>query len=135
MGPIRWTNRRTCRALTILLITCQALGVVSTCAAANLQGLDLSSFQGDVSQTTWNNIKNVQGKQFGFVRASRGATFGPDVPPGTNDGAPYNRFDDWAFVNNITRGTNAGLLMGSYHFNRADVNTGVGAGIDEANHY
>src|SRR3954470_24823109 len=103
--------------------------------AAHTQGLDLSSYQGTVSQTTWNNIKNVQGKQFGFVRASRGATFGPDVPPGTNDGAPYNRFDDWAFVNNITRGTNAGLLMGSYHFNRADVNTGVGAGIDEANHY
>ena len=42
-------------------------------------------------------------------------TFGPDVPAGTNDGDPYNRFDDWAFVNNITRGTDAGLLMGSYH--------------------
>src|SRR6187401_3387666 len=107
MRLIRWTNQRTCRALAVLLATCQALAVVSTCVAANLQGLDLSSYQGDISQTTWNNIKNVQGKQFGFVRASRGATFGPDVPPGTNDGTPYNRFDDWAFVNNITRGTNA----------------------------
>src|SRR4051812_24498990 len=120
-------------ALIILLTVCMAFATACMCIAANIQGLDLSSYQGNVSQSTWNNIKNVQGKQFGFVRASRGATFGPVVPPGTNDGAPYNRFDDEQFVNNITRGTAAGLLMGSYHFNRADIagNTGV----DEANHY
>ena len=107
--------------------------MVSNCRGANLQGLDLSSWQGDISQATWNNIKNVHGKQFGFVRASRGATFGPLVPAGADDGDPYNRFDDEFFVNNITRGTAAGLLMGSYHFNRAEIVGNTGA--DEANHY
>jgi len=133
MRLICMKNRRKLRALARLLGAVPAIVLVSTCAAANLQGLDLSSWQGNISQTTWNNIKNVQGKQFGFVRASRGATFGPIVPPGTNDGNPYNRFDDQYFVNNITRGTAAGLLMGSYHFNRADIAGNTGA--DEANHY
>ncbi len=127
------TNRRKLPALAALLAAWPAIIVVSTCAAANLQGLDLSSWQGNVSQTTWNNIKNSQGKQFGFVRASRGATFGPVVPAGENSGADYNRFDDVQFVNNITRGTAAGLLMGMYHFNRADISGNTGA--DEANHF
>jgi autotransporter-associated beta strand protein len=122
------------RIVLVMLIGIAATAIFSSMGMAqNLQGLDLSSYQGDISQATWNNIKNVQGKQFGFVRASRGATFGPFVPPGTNDGAPYNRFDDRFFVNNITRGTNAGMLMGSYHFNRADIAGNTGA--DEANHY
>ncbi|MEO6436349.1 MAG: autotransporter-associated beta strand repeat-containing protein, partial [Tepidisphaeraceae bacterium] len=93
--------------------------------------MDLSSWQGDVSQATWNLIEDT--KKFGFVRASRGATFGPIVPVGENDGDPYNRFDDRFFVQNITRGTAAGMLMGSYHFNRADIAGNTGA--DEANHY
>jgi autotransporter-associated beta strand protein len=135
MRLINSTNRRIYRALAGLLSTVLAVVEVSTCAAANTQGLDLSSWQGNVSQTTWNAIKNSQGKQFGFARASRGATFGPVVPAGENDGDGYNRFDDPQFVNNITRGTAAGLLMGPYHFNRAEINTGVGAGIDEANHF
>src|SRR4051794_14403131 len=121
------------RALSALLGIVLSFAVVSICAAANTQGLDLSSWQGTVSQTTWNNIKNVQGKLFGFARASRGATFGPVVPSSENDGDGYNRFDDPQFVNNITSGTVAGLLMGSYHFNRAELAGNTGA--DEANHY
>src|SRR5262249_20111076 len=102
MRLIGSTNRGHRCVLAALLAAAPTLVVVSTCVAARTQGLDLSSYQGNVSQTTWNNIKTLQGKQFGFVRASRGATFGPVVPPGTNDGTPYNRFDDEQFVNNIT---------------------------------
>src|SRR4051794_23072038 len=128
-----WTNLRERCAFSTLLLMVLLVVPVPNSEAANVQGLDLSSFQGNVSQTTWNNIKTLQGKQFAFVRASRGATFGPVVPPGTNDGAPYNRFDDEQFVNNITRATTAGLLTGFYHFDRADISGNTGT--DEANHF
>ncbi len=93
-------------------------------------GLDTSSAANTnaPSQTQWNNAKNsgwaaagIPSFQFAFVRSSRG---------GTSDAT---RLDDAHFYDNITRGTNAGMLVGSYHYARADVATHTAA--DDANHY
>ena len=39
-------------------------------------GLDISAWQGNISQTTWNNIHNVENRQFIILRSSRGGTTG-----------------------------------------------------------
>src|SRR5439155_8866430 len=87
------------------------------------------------------------GRDFVFIRASRGGTTGEDHRSGgypVGDRTFTNlsqRYDDPYFVQNITRATAAGLLAGPYHFARADIieTTGNSGGIenngtDEANH-
>ncbi len=113
-----------------------------------LLGLDVSAYQGDISQTTWNNIRNVENRQFVFIRSSRGGTTGEDhrqggYPAGNNTFFNLSqRYDDPYFIQNITRATTAGMFAGSYHFSRPDViattpNSGgiANTGIDEANHF
>ena len=39
-------------------------------------GLDISAWQGNISQTTWNNIRNVENRAFVVLRSSRGGTTG-----------------------------------------------------------
>src|SRR6184192_4520570 len=87
--------------------------------AQRVLGLDVSTYQGDISQTTWNNIRNVENRQFVFIRASRGGTTGEDhrqggYPSGNN--TFYNlsqRYDDPYFIQNINRATSAGLFAGT----------------------
>ncbi|MFO0849681.1 MAG: GH25 family lysozyme [Gemmataceae bacterium] len=111
-------------------------------------GLDISAWQGNISQTTWNNLFAVENRQFVFLRASRGGTTGVDNRQGgypANNDTTFNlsqRYDDPYFVQNITRATAAGMFAGSYHFSRPDViatTPGSGGvantGADEANHF
>lgn len=104
-----------------------------------LLGLDVSAWQGNISQTTWNNIRIVENRQFVFIRASRGGTTGEDHRQGgypSNDDTFFSlsqRYDDPYFIQNINRATTAGMFAGSYHFSRPDVVTNTGA--DEADHY
>src|SRR3954468_1567292 len=104
-----------------------AIGLLANCeqtAAQRVFGLDTSSAANfDVTQTQWNNAYNVGGAgfssfQFAFVRSNHGV-------PATGG------TDDTIFYNNMLRGNNAGLLMGSYNYIQADLNTAVA----EANHY
>ncbi len=100
-------------------------------------GLDISAWQGNISQATWNNIHNVNGRDFVFLRASRGGTTGyynqsdPQNKNGQN--TLSQRYDDPYFVQNITRATAAGMFAGSYHFARLDIVSNTGT--DEANHF
>lgn len=111
-------------------------------------GLDISAWQGNISQTTWNNLGNVEDRGFVFLRSSRGGTTGfynqnnaaNDNPPGQNTFS--QRYDDPYFVQNINRATSAGIYAGSYHFSRPDIvattlNSGgiANSGVDEANHF
>jgi autotransporter-associated beta strand protein len=113
-----------------------------------LLGLDVSAWQGNISQSTWNNIRIVENRQFVFLRASRGGTTGVDHRAGgypSNDNDTFNlsqRYDDPYFVQNVNRATAAGMFAGSYHFSRPDViattpNSGgiANNGTDEANHF
>ena len=111
-------------------------------------GLDFSAWQGNVSQTTWNNLRNVENRQFIIARSSRGGTTGfynqsnasNTNPPGQNTFS--QRYDDPYFIQNMNRVTVAGMFAGSYHFSRPDIiestlNSGDirNSGTDEANHF
>jgi autotransporter-associated beta strand protein len=113
-----------------------------------LLGLDVSAWQGNISQTTWNNLRTVENRQFVFLRATRGGTTGVDhraggYPAGdTTNFSLSQRYDDPYFVQNINRATTAGMFAGSYHFARPDIiatttnaNGIANTAIDEANHY
>ena len=127
-----------------------ALLVAGTPAVAQQRalGLDISAWQGNISQGTWNNIRNVENRQFVFLRSSRGGTTGyynqsnagNNNPPGQN--TLSQRYDDPYFVQNINQATTAGIYAGSYHFSRPDIiastlNSGgiANTGADEANHF
>src|SRR6478735_2127466 len=131
--------------------------------AQRVLGLDVSAWQGSLSTTSWTTFHRPtdqqvggvfgDGRDFVFIRSSRGGTTGEDhrqggYPAGNN--TFYNlsqRYDDPYFVQNINRATSAGLFAGSYHFDRADIlattlnsdgvtTAGVANdGADEANHF
>src|SRR5436190_6988676 len=100
-------------------------------------GIDVSAWQGNITAANWATLKRAtnqqvsgiygDGRDFVFIRSSRGGTTGEDhrqggYPSGNN--TFYNlaqRYDDPYFVQNINRATSAGLFAGSYHFDRADI--------------
>jgi GH25 family lysozyme M1 (1,4-beta-N-acetylmuramidase) len=87
-------------------------------AAVDIQGIDISHWQGTISKTTWGSIKDA-GYDFVFMKATQG-----------------NSYNDPEFANNITRSTSKGLLAGPYHF--CELDTGYGDPTDpvtEANHF
>ena len=135
-----------------------ALTMVSQVSAQStgnrMLGLDVSAWQGNISQTTWNNISNVENRKFVFIRASRGGTTGEyhpggGYPSGDNTEARLSqRYDDPYYIQNVNRATAAGMFAGSYHFSRPDIiastpnsnppggTAGVdNNGTDEANHF
>ncbi len=109
-------------------------------------GIDVSAWQGNWSQTLWNNLHNVDDRDFAFIRSSRGGTTGYYNQNNSDNDPPTNtlsqRYDDPYFVQNITRATNAGMFAGAYHFGRMEIvaSTPYADGIanngtDEANHF
>jgi lysozyme len=81
-------------------------------ATTTVLGLDVSHWQGTIN---WAQVRS-SGKVFAFVKA-------------TND--DLGAYDDSMFVQNMTNGKAAGLLMGAYH---AASNPLAGA-VAEANHF
>jgi autotransporter-associated beta strand protein len=109
-------------------------------------GLDISAWQGNISQTNWNNIRTNENRQFVILRSSRGGTTGfynqNDAANVQGLNTNSQRYDDPYYVQNINRATTAGMFAGSYHFSRPDIieNTlnsgGVrNSGTDEADHF
>lgn len=134
------------------LLVAALLSVVATCArpafAQRVLGLDVSTYQGNITQTQWNNIRVEDNRQFAFIRSSRGGTTGEDhrqggYPGGNNTFFNLSeRYDDPYFVQNINRASTAGLFAAPYHFSRLDVvastpnSNGIpNNGTDEANHF
>jgi autotransporter-associated beta strand protein len=126
-------------ALARIMCSLAALGAAAVPALAQQRvlGLDISAWQGNISQTTWNNFLNAENREFAFIRSSRGGTTGyynqsdPNNENGQN--TLSQRYDDPYFVQNITRATNAGILAGSYHFSRPNILSNTGT--DEADHF
>lgn len=75
-----------------------AMALVPAAMADRPDGLDVSYWQGDITQSEWNQIAG-SGKVFGFCRASAGIDYA-----------------DSTLANNMSRATQAGLIMGVYHF-------------------
>jgi hypothetical protein len=117
------------RDFFIVTVACLVIAGAAAPALAQQRalGLDISAWQGNISQTTWNNIRNVENRQFVFLRSSRGGTTGYDhlrggYPANNNTAFTLSqRYDDPYFVQNINRATAAGMFAGSYHFGRMDV--------------
>jgi autotransporter-associated beta strand protein len=142
-----------------MLLAATVLFAASVPASAQrVLGIDVSAWQGNLSVNNWATLHRAtnqqvsgvygDGRDFVFIRASRGGTTGEDhrsggYPPTDNTFTNLSqRYDDPYFVQNITRATAAGMLAGSYHFSRPDIiaTTGNSGGIpnngtDEANHF
>jgi GH25 family lysozyme M1 (1,4-beta-N-acetylmuramidase) len=78
--------------------------------AQTILGIDVSHHQGNIN---WNLVAN-DGKVFAFVKATEGFTY-----------------NDPNFTTYMNNGTNAGVVMGAYHFARPDNNSAS----DEADHF
>ena len=152
MPPIRlqrWRRHRVHLWLGVPVVFLAATTAAHAQSSGNrILGIDVSAWQGNISQTTWNNLRSVENRQFAFMRASRGGTTGFDKRAGgypSNDNDDYSlsqRYDDPYFVQNMNRATAAGMFVGSYHFSRPDVittttNSGgiANTAVDEADHY
>jgi autotransporter-associated beta strand protein len=150
---VRVDQRLTLSGLEVFAVTFAVLfGAAVPAWAERSLGLDVSAWQGNISQETWDKIHDGfmgdEGRDFVFIRSSRGGTTGfynqsnpeNNNPPGQN--TLSQRYDDPYFVQNITRATNAGMLAGPYHFSRPDIlaSTPHSGGIpnfgaDEADHF
>ncbi|MGC3957168.1 MAG: GH25 family lysozyme [Verrucomicrobiota bacterium] len=131
---------------TVLLWLCLMASQPAFAQTQRLLGLDISAWQLNISQTTWNNIRTNENRQFVFLRSSRGGTTGyynqndSDNSDGLN--TLSQRYDDPYFVQNVNRATAAGMYVGAYHFSRPDIiaTTTNAAGIantgtNEADHF
>ncbi len=123
-----------------------ATAFTASAQVTRLLGLDISAWQGSISQTTWNNVRTNENRHFIILRSSRGGTTGvynqnyPNNNFGTN--TLSQRYDDPYYVQNINRVPAAGMYAGSYHFSRPDIiatttNSGgiPNSGTDEADHF
>ncbi|MCX6892137.1 MAG: hypothetical protein NTX51_11515, partial [Verrucomicrobia bacterium] len=117
-------------ARNLALVACSAALVGGGAADASAQiqrllGLDVSAWQGSISQTTWNNIHNVENRQFIIIRSSRGGTTGyydqNDSGNANGRNTLSQRYDDPYYIQNINRVVAAGMFAGSYHFSRPDI--------------
>ncbi len=78
--------------------------------AQSVYGIDVSHYQGTID---WNQVAN-DGKVFAWCKATESTGF-----------------TDSEFLNNVTNGMAAGVVMGAYHFAHPDANSAT----DEANYF
>jgi GH25 family lysozyme M1 (1,4-beta-N-acetylmuramidase) len=81
-------------------------------------GEDVSHFQGDISQSTWNQMF-AEGKRFAFIKATEGLT-GPN---------------DLTMSNNVARAGAAGLLAGVYHLAHPENRPTTNGAVSEATNF
>src|SRR3954465_9300074 len=79
--------RHRCSVLAVIAVSVLCCAA-SPAAAQRALGIDVSAYQGNMSSSTWTTIYNG-GRQFVFLRASRGGTTGYDrgqggYPAGNN---------------------------------------------------
>ena len=145
-----------------IAIVAALLCLATPVSAQRILGVDVSAHQSDISTANWATLKRAtnqqvsgvfgDGRDFVFIRSSRGGTTGEDHRQGGYAlGDTFftlsQRYDDPYFVQNMNRSTAAGFLAGSYHFARPDVmatnlnSDGVttagfdNTGTDEADHF
>ena len=133
-------------AAAIALGALLTIGIPAAAQIPRALGLDISAWQGNISQTTWNNLRNVENRQFIILRSSRGGTTGYYNQNDASNSQGLNtlsqRYDDPYYIQNINRVTAAGMFAGSYHFSRPDIiastlnaNGIPNSGADEADHF
>jgi GH25 family lysozyme M1 (1,4-beta-N-acetylmuramidase) len=88
-----------------------ALALSLEALAQTILGVDVSHYQGTIN---WAQVQSPGNKVFAFAKATEGTTI-----------------TDADFVTNVTGGTNAGVVMGAYHFAHPETNTAT----SEANYF
>jgi len=96
---------KTIPTLTAVLAT--ACLVIPQANATNILGIDVSAFQGNITQTGWNDVHADLPCVFAFARATTG----------------FNFSEDGTYHNNVARGKAAGIKMGAYEFSHLYANT------------
>jgi lysozyme len=91
---------------TATAVIATACLIIPAANATNILGIDVSAYQGSLTQTDWNDIAGA-GANFAFARATTG----------------YDYSEDSTYPNNMKYGKAAGLLMGAYHFSHLYANT------------
>jgi autotransporter-associated beta strand protein len=138
-------NLRAFSVCVLAALTVTALPEIVRAQTRSL-GIDISAWQGNLPQATWNSFAGAGNRDFVFIRSSRGGTTGFYNQSNADNDPPTNtlsqRYDDPYFVQNITRATNAGMFAGAYHFGRMDIiastlnaNGIANNGTDEADHF
>jgi autotransporter-associated beta strand protein len=128
--------RKYFKQLTAVAVAAWLLGG-SSASGQRILGLDVSYWQGEITQSGWNTAFSTGNRKFVMVRSSRGGTTGLDQDQGTPGGGTTStlshRYDDPRFFQNMIRANNAGLFTAPYHFARPDIAGNTGA--DEAEHF
>ena len=91
------TSRRGFTQAVCGLVGWAVLGLAAPSAEAQLNGIDVSHYQGSVN---WASVKKA-GNSFGFAKATEGTSY-----------------TDPNFASNWSRMKNAGVIPGAYHFGR-----------------
>src|SRR5437763_497987 len=140
-------RRRKLLALAVALSSPAA--ALAQSSGNRVVGVDVSDWQNQNPENqpiNWSLVHTPTaqgggGKDFAFIRSSRGGTSGT-YNEQTRAGTLAQRYDDFAFEYNITNAFAAGVLAGPYHFIRADIvtytsggNTITHTGTDEADHF
>jgi autotransporter-associated beta strand protein len=109
--------------LSVATLATTFLGFAAPAHSQRVKGLDTSSAANGSapSEELWEEAW-AQDYRFAFFRSSRGGTT-----------AAAGQFFDSQFYTNTQRANDVGMLTGSYHFTRADLNNHTGA--DEAAQY
>jgi lysozyme len=89
---------------TIVVTACLANTQVK---AENILGIDVSAYQGSLSQADWDDIASGGPTSFAFCRATTG----------------YDYSEDSTYPDNMKYGKDAGILMGAYEFSHLYANT------------
>src|SRR6478672_3981870 len=77
-------------AVALMLYAAQATQAQQT----RVTGLDVSYYQGILSQANWNTIHNTDGRAFVFIRSDRGGTTGTYNPSNPSSDTLARRYDD-----------------------------------------
>lgn len=101
-------NARTGIGLALVLGAITSFAAAPMAVAQRPLGLDVSYWQGNLSQANWNSV-HANGWDFVSVRATHYSAPGETDAHGSPD--PY-------FVQNVTRARTAGMLSGAYSFVR-----------------
>ena len=81
-------------------------------------GIDVSSFQGDITAASWTTYKNSDSIIFAWTKASEGIGSG-----------------DPTFTNNMATAVQAGVLIGAYNFAHYDTHPGTSGAMAEADDF
>jgi autotransporter-associated beta strand protein len=147
--------RQSRKAMAVVCATLFGAGTLAVAQQLRVLGIDVSAWQGNISDANWATLKrstNAQvsgvygdGRGFVLIRSSRGGITGYYDQNDSSNASGRNtlsqRYDDPYYIQNITHATSAGLLAGTYHFARPDIiasteNAGgvANTGADEGDH-